>query len=336
MKSINRRVMGLLLPACILLSSGCNKAADEVTFSNAYDIYDTSKKYQLISAYDTSLNHAMPFFASGFCVADGSEPKESTSSYVAEAAGLFNLSSQKVLFSQNVYKKIYPASTTKILTAYIALKYGDLDSIATISENAVDQDSDSSICNLKAGDKISLRQLLYGLMMQSGNDAAVAIAEHISGDIASFAELMNQEANALGAMDSHFANPNGLHEDAHYTTVYDMYLIFRAAIQNEEFLDLIETKEYTADYLDAAGMPVQQVWKSTNKYLLGLETVPSGVTVIGGKTGTTNAAGYCLVLLTANKAGEQVISIVMKADSRNNLYYYMSELLYRFCNNLET
>ncbi len=334
MKCINKTWTGMFLSCCIFLCAGCGQASSETVFSNAYDIYDTSKKYQLISPDDTSLQNTEPFFAESYCVSDGQNiGTESTSSYVAEASGVFNLNTKEVTYAQNIYQKMYPASTTKILTAYLALKYGDLDSVITVSENAADQAHDSSVCNIKAGDRLTLRQLLYGLIMQSGNDAAIAIAEGISGSVDAFADLMNQEARALGALDSHFINPNGLHDKDHYTTVYDLYILFQAAIQEDAFLELIRTKEYTVDYLDAAGMPVQQLWKSTNKYLMGTETAPSGVSVIGGKTGKTNDAGYCLALLSENAEKETVISIVMKADCRNNLYYYMNELLYGFSGN---
>lgn len=331
MKCTGKKITGLLFTVCILSVTGCGQAATKTAFSNAYDIYNTSKRYQLISEDDSSLHNTMPFFASEYCVSDGANlGTEETSSYVAGASGVFNLNTKEVTYAQNIYQRVYPASTTKILTAYIALKYGDLDSIYTVSENAADQASDSSVCHLKAGDRLTLRQLLYGLIMQSGNDAAIVIAEGISGDVDTFAELMNQEARTLGATDSHFVNPNGLHDEQHYTTVYDLYLMFQAAIQEDGFRELIHTTEYTADYLDALGMPVQQIWKSTNKYLMGTENAPNGVTVFGGKTGTTNDAGYCLVLLSTNAAGEEIISIVMKADCRNNLYYYMNELLYGF------
>ena len=328
MKCINKKNICLLLLLCTLIFSGCGKTVESVTFSNAYDIYETSKKYQLISTEDTSLHGALPYFASKNCVSDGKDlGTDSTSSYVAGASGVFNLTTKDVLYAQNIYAKMYPASTTKILTAYVALKYGDLNGIYTVSENAADQASDSSVCNLKAGEQLSLQQLLYGLLLRSGNDAAIVIAEGISGDVSSFAELMNKEAKMLGATDSHFVNANGLQDENHYTTVYDLYLIFQAAIQNPTFVDIIHTTEYTVDYLDPNGMSIQQVWTSTNKYLMGTETAPDGITVIGGKTGTTNDAGYCLVLLSNNAAGNQIVSIVMKADCRNNLYYYMNELL---------
>ncbi|MEI3228336.1 MAG: serine hydrolase [Lachnospiraceae bacterium] len=328
MKCINKKNICLLLLLCTLIFSGCGNTVESVTFSNAYDIYETSKKYQLISTEDTSLHGALPYFASNNCVSDGKDlGTDKTSSYVAGASGVFNLTTKDVLYAQNIYAKMYPASTTKILTAYVALKYGDLNGIYTVSENAADQASDSSVCNLKAGEQLSLQQLLYGLLLRSGNDAAIVIAEGISGDVSSFAELMNKEAKMLGATDSHFVNANGLQDENHYTTVYDLYLIFQAAIQNPTFVDIIHTTEYTVDYLDPNGMSIQQVWTSTNKYLMGTETAPDGITVIGGKTGTTNDAGYCLVLLSNNAAGDQIVSIVMKADCRNNLYYYMNELL---------
>ncbi len=331
MKCINKKSMGLFLSVGLVLCAGCGQSSEKTEFSNAYDAYHTSVKYQLIRSDDTSLQDTEPFFATDYCVSDGVDlGTESTHASVAGAAGVFNLDTKEVTYAQNLYQKMYPASTTKILTAYLAIKHGDLDAIYTVSEHAADQASDSSVCNLKAGDRLSLRQLLYGLMMQSGNDAAIAIAEGISGSVEAFSGLMNAEANALGAVDSHFVNPNGLHNKEHYTTVYDLYLLFQEAIQNDVFCELIQTKEYTVDYLDAAGMPVQQIWKSTNKYLMGTEDMPGGCTVIGGKTGTTNDAGYCLALLSKNSLGERIVSIVMKADCRNNLYYYMNELLYGF------
>lgn len=332
MKCINRKLTCLLF-LCLALS-GCGGKSEDVTFGDAYQIYQTSQKYQLVSVDDTSLHNTYPFFAEKYCVSDGTAlGTDKTDSHVAEASGVFNLDTKEVTYCQNIYEKVYPASTTKILTAYVALKYGDLDSVYQVSANAVDQESDSSVCNLKEGDYLSLKQLLYGLMMRSGNDAAIVIAEGISGSVEEFARLMNEEARAIGALDSNFVNPNGLQDEEHYTTVYDMYLFFQEAVKLPEFLDLITATEYTAQYLDANGATVEQVWTSTNKYLMGTESAPRGITVVGGKTGTTHAAGYCLVLFSTNDQNQQIVSIVMKADCRNNLYYYMNELLYGFAGN---
>ncbi len=331
MKCINKKATGLLLLPFFCLCCGCGQSFSEISYTNTYDIYETSKEYEIISAEDASLQNTADFFGKDLCVSDGMDlGTDSTDSQVAGAAGVFNLNTKEVTYAQNIYGRMYPASTTKILTAYVALKYGDLDAVYQVSANAANQAADSSVCHLKEGDYMSLHQLLYGLLMQSGNDAAIAIAEGISGDVNAFAELMNQEARALGAVDSHFINPHGLQDVEHYTTVYDLYLIFQAAVQNETFKEIIHTKEYTVEYLDSTGMSVEQKWMSTNKYLMETETAPKGITVIGGKTGTTNDAGYCLVLYSSNEAGDPIVSIIMKADCRNNLYYYMNQLLYGF------
>ncbi|MCR5467382.1 MAG: serine hydrolase, partial [Lachnospiraceae bacterium] len=286
-------------------------------------MYKTTARYNMMSSEDTSSGRKVSFFASDLCVTDGTDiGTDQTASQVAEASGVFNLDTGAVTYSQNIYEQIYPASTTKILTAYVALKYGDLSQQITVSENAVNQASDSSVCGLNAGDVMTLEQLLYGMMLKSGNDAAVAIAEGISGDIDSFAELMNQTAAEIGATHTHFVNPNGLHDSNHYTTVYDMYLMFQAALSNSSFEKIVTSSEYTVNYTNSLGEAQTMDWTTTNRYLLGSETVPSGVTILGGKTGTTNPAGYCLVLYSQNELNQKIVSIVMKADCRRNLYYY--------------
>jgi D-alanyl-D-alanine carboxypeptidase (penicillin-binding protein 5/6) len=246
---------------------------------------------------------------------------------VAEAAGVFNTATNTITYAQNIYERMYPASTTKILTAYLAIKYGNLSDVVTISDNAVNLASDSSKCGLQAGDQMTLQDLLYGLMLRSGNDAAIAIAEHISGSVEAFVDLMNQEAQQLGATGSHFMNPNGLPDENHYTTVYDLYLIFQKALQDETFYQLISTSSYTTNYTAADGSAKTQDWSSTNQYKTGESKLPDGFTLVGGKTGTTGDAGFCLVLLTDNAGGQPVISIVLKADCKSNLYLMMNEIL---------
>ena len=204
MKCINKWICLSLLIA-VSCVSGCGKTS--VAIEQPYDVYATAADFGLSS---NGTAEAKSYFASDLCVSeDVAIGTDSTDSQVAEGAGTFNLETNTVVYAKNLYERLYPASTTKILTAYIALKYcDDLDAMVTVSENAVNQASDSSVCNLKAGDVIRLRDLLYGLMLRSGNDAAVAIAEYISGDVDSFAALMNQEAAAMGATRSHFVNPD--------------------------------------------------------------------------------------------------------------------------------
>lgn len=328
MKCTNK-LIGILLAASLLMTGGCG--TDASALETPYDIYQTT---QTVGLSQTETAAEKTYFASDLCVAENvSIGTDGTHSEVAEGAGTFNLATNSVVYAKNLFEKLYPASTTKILTAYIALKYcDDLDTLVTVSENAVDQASDSSVCNLKAGDVISMRDLLYGLMLRSGNDAAVAIAEYISGDVDSFAALMNEEATAMGATRSHFVNPNGLPDENHYTTVYDMYLIFNRALENETFVDLISTKSYDTAYTNAQGELEEHTWENTNQYLTGATEAPEGFTVVGGKTGTTGDAGYCLVLYSYNAANQPIISIVFKADGRSNLYLLMNEMLAGYAN----
>lgn len=328
MKCTNKWRIVLPVVAVALLFCGCSK--DDTTLENAYNVFDTSAKYGITK---TGNLQSAEFFAKDLCVTeDENIGLEDTTESVAEGAGLFRLNEKEAVYKKNIYERLYPASTTKILTALIALEESNLDDMVTVSANAANQASDSSVCGLKEGDRISMRDLLYGLMMRSGNDAAIAIAEHISGSSEEFAVLMNAKAQSLGATNSHFVTPNGLHDEDHYTTVYDMYLIMNAAVQNETFVEILQTANYTTNYTDAAGNPVTQDWATTNKYLMGTEAVPEGVTVIGGKTGTTGEAKYCLVQYNQNASGEPMISIVFKADCRDNMYLLMSEILKNFSN----
>ena len=142
--------------------------------------------------------------------------------------------------------------------------------------------------------------------------------------------MMNQEALMLGATNSHFVNPNGLPDENHYTSVYDMYLIFQEAIRYPDFVELIGTLSYETTYTDKSGKDVNITWWNTNRYISGKTEPPEGITVVGGKTGTTYDAGYCLVLYSTNDNGEDIISIVFKADGKSNLYLLMNELLAEF------
>lgn len=302
--------------------SGCGQ---EIKIENPYSIYNTK-----LNTYDTKMLESS-FYATNLCVTDGHNlGLERTDSQVAEGAGVFNLTTGEVTYSQNIFGKLYPASTTKILTAYIIIRDCNLSDMVTVSEFAVEQPSDSSICNLKKGDVISVKNLLYGLMLASGNDAAIALAEYHSGSCEAFAEEMNKTARELGATNSNFMNPNGLPDDNHYTTVYDMYLIFKEAVKSNDFLSIISNKEMTVNYLNKDGDAVERTWTNTNRYISGKIESPEGFTILGGKTGTTNAAGYCLVLYSMNPDGDKIVSIVFKADGRSNLYHLMSQILKGF------
>lgn len=324
MRCINKFFSVGLCLALVCSIAGCGEPEEEL--ANAYNMP--------VSSYRSTLtNDSMEYFANDFCVGGLTNiGTDTTDSQVAVGAGVFNLETDEITYAQNIYDKLYPASTTKILTAYIALTEGNLDDVVTVSESILDLDADSSNCGLQVGDQLTLRDLLYGLMMRSGNDAAVAIAEYISGDVDSFATKMNEVANAMGATHSHFMNPHGLPDEEHFTSVYDLYLIFQHAIKEDLFCDIIHASSYTTTYRMKDQSEKTVEWQSTNRYFTGEANVPEGFTVIGGKTGTTGDAGYCLVLLSENSAGERIVSIVLKADCRINLYLLMNQMLSGFGN----
>ena len=246
-----------------------------------------------------------------------------------KSAGLFDVDDSEVIFANNLHEKLYPASVTKIMTALIAIENCDLDETVTISKNASSTNfsADEQTLGLLEGDSLSLYDLLGGLLVYSGNDAAVAVAEHVAGSVDDFAALMNDKAEELWATNTHFVNANGLHNSEHYTTAYDLYLIFNECIKHDEFVDIVSNDKYKADITGADGNTRTEEWESTNHYFTGEATTPSGLEVVGGKTGTTNAAGACLVLLDKNESGKQFISIVMGASSKEQLYLSMSSLI---------
>lgn len=285
-----------------------------------------------VKAYETlhysSTVYQAEMFADDLCVSNEDvEFEEFHTNDEFHGALLFDIKDQKILYSEHVNEKLYPASTTKILTAYVALKYGNLDDYVTVSANAVDVPSDSSSAHLQKGDVLTLEDLLYALMLPSGNDSAVAIAEHISGSIESFTELMNEEAYALGATNTHFVNPHGYQDKDHYTTAYDLYLIFNECIKDETFLKIVSSTSWSARVTQSDGTVRDVTWPQSNQFVNGGREVPKGITITGGKTGNTFDAGSCILLYGHDSKETPFIAIIMGASSRRNLYDNMTFLL---------
>lgn len=323
MKCIDKLCSALMVAVLLLSLNGCKN-----NYSATYDLEETSNQFHIT---ETAKTGGANFFASNYCVTEQDNfGLDQVDSHVAQGGGVFNLATGECTYGQNLFGRMYPASTTKILTCLVAIEQGDLNQKITVSSHAADQTPDSSVADLSAGDVMSLEDLLYGLMLRSGNDAAIAIAEAIGGDETGFAKLMNARANTIGATHSHFVTPHGLHDDDHYTTIYDMYLIFQEALNNKTFVDIISSPSYHVTYTGSDGTTKAQDWNNTNRYLLGKEKAPAGFTVVGGKTGTTYEAGYCLVLYSLNDKNQPIISIVYNADCALNLYYLMNELLYTY------
>ncbi len=265
-------------------------------------------------------------FADKLCVVNG-DVNLGAVSLSAYSAGVFDLNGRETIYAQDVFARRSPASITKIMTALLTLKYGNLDDIVTVTPIVKEIEFGSSVCDIKEGDVLSLEQLLYGMMIASGNDAAMMIAEHIGGSVENFVAMMNEEAAALGATGTHFMNPHGLTDPNHYTSVYDIYLMLNAALKYDIFQDIISRRNYYAEYTRIDGSPAAVTWESTNSYFTKAAEQPEGITISGGKTGTTDDAGACLAIVAKDRYGNPYIAVILHSDTKETLYPEMNELL---------
>lgn len=323
-----RQLIGLAVILFLISLLLCFFVYYFVLRSHDYTLTQPYDKADMVLGIGNTLssgNVAEPF-AGELCVANG-EVNTQALSLSAYSAGLFDMNKKQTIYAKDIFTKRGEASITKIMTALVTLKYGNLDDIITVTPIVKDIEYGSSVCDIKEGDVLSLRQLLYGLMIASGNDAGMMIAEHVGGSVDNFVNMMNEEARQIGATNTHFTNPHGLTDPDHYTTVYDIYLMMNAALEYEIFQDIISRKNYYAEYSRIDGSPVAVTWESTNHYFTNDADAPDNVTVYGGKTGTTDEAGNCLALLTKDPYGNPYLSIILHCDSKESLYAEMNQLL---------
>ncbi len=229
----------------------------------------------------------------------------------AQSAILIDSKSGRVLFEHNPCEKLSMASTTKIMTGLLACESEKLNTSVRVSPFAAG--TEGSSLWLKAGEVQSLENLTYGLMLKSGNDAAVAIAEHLAGSVDAFSLLMNEKARKIGAYNTHFENPHGLDAKEHYTTVYDLALIAQNAMKNKEFRKIVSTKTYS---IPIEGEKWGRALKNHNKLLWRLEGCN------GIKTGFTKKSGRCLVS-SAKKGNEEYICVTLNAPDDWNDHTYL-------------
>lgn len=229
----------------------------------------------------------------------------------AESAILMEASTGTILYEKNSHEQLYPASITKIMTGLLAVENSSLDETVTFSHNSVfGIPSGSSIVGgIDEGDQYSMEFCLYGLMLLSGNETAMAIAEHVAGSTEAFADMMNQKAAELGCLNTHFVNPHGLHNPNHYTSAYDMALISQAALQNPDIKKFMCTASY--DFPPTSKGETRYDSANHHKMMQGGAYEYDGC--IGGKTGYTSDAGQTLVTF-AERDGMTLICVVLKED----------------------
>ena len=220
----------------------------------------------------------------------------------------------KVIYEKNAHEKMYPASTTKILTALVVMEKCEMNETAMVSKHALDiVPNGYSNANLKEGESHTIKDLLYALMLPSANEAANVLAEHVSGSVEKFAELCNSRAKELGCENLHFLNANGMHDENHYCTAYDLYLIAKECQKHEEFNEIVKTKDYTLPSTKI--YPGKRTIRNTNELLFPGTYYYSYCN--GIKTGHTTPAGECLVA-SSSYNNMDLISVVLGGKTVNS------------------
>ena len=312
----------LIIGLCLLLLCGCNK---NTTVLKEFELQNNSA---ITYITDSDLTKAEGFASDLAVVPLDSTNSPNSDKLYSEAAILVDATTGEVLFQKNPHKKEYPASTTKVLTALLALKYGDYNSTVKVeAEEITFNEGNVVVCDYRVGDEIPFDIAIHAALMASGNDAAGVLARFAKDDLSDFVDLMNEEVKAIGATNSHFMNAHGLFNENHYSTAYDLYLIYKEAIKYDYFLDVVNTKTYSNTFTRTTSYSTYQIpctYSTSVPFFNGVCTAPSHVEIMGGKSGYTEVARRSYVL-HARANGHDYICVVMKADSYD---YMCADLAY--------
>lgn len=319
MKYINKIIVVFSLCILAFHLSACGEK--EIPLS--YGTLESNDNYTIVNNKEQS---HIGLFASDLC-ATATDVTGSSSVQTAElnAACIYDVNQREVLYSYQANSRLNPASLTKVMTALLVLENCELSSVVTIGNVTIYEDG-VQLFGLKEGDRITVDNLLYMTLVYSANDAALALAQYVAGSEEAFVEMMNERALELGATNTHFMNPHGLSNEEHYTTAYDLYLIFNEACKHEHFLEIINSSSWTVEYTLADGTGSDRTINTTNKFLSQAYESPSAVTVIGGKTGSTMAAGKCFIMYAVDAGNNPYICVVMGAGNEEQLYTTMRQL----------
>ena len=309
----------LLSPVCVL--------ADNNTSVNSLNSTNTESAKEQSNDYDTkvTLNYKK----------DEQKVFDNVPKIGCKAAYIAEPTTGKIIYEKNAHEKMYPASTTKILTALVVMEKCNLTDKAVASKNAIDLVPDGySNANIKVGEELSIKDLLYALLIPSANEAANILAEHVSGSVESFAELCNTRAKELGCENLHFVNPNGIHDDNHYCTAYDLYLIAKECQKHEIFNEIVKTTSYI---LPATNKYTQndRIIKNTNYLIMPNYQSYYYEYCTGIKTGTTTPAGECLVA-SSSYNNINLISVVLDGGTNSkglSERFYDTKELFEFTYN---
>ncbi len=321
MKCTNKKKTRLIL-LCILAITLCGCGKSDYAFEYSKNHHTSS--FNIISS---TTPQTVDTFASDICVVTDDISSDDFAVEDESAAALFDVKNNEVIYAKDANEMLYPASLTKVMTALVAIKNANPDDILVATDSVKITESGATLIGLKSGDTMTLNQALHILLINSSNDVANLIAENVAGDIETFVEMMNEEAVRLGATNTNFTNPHGLSDSNHYTTVYDMYLIFNEAVKYDMFNEIIHMQSYETVYYDSRGHEKEVSISTTNMFLRGNYTAPNNMTVVGGKTGTTDMSGHCLMILAKDTSGNPYIGVILRASSRDLINKEMVQML---------
>lgn len=314
-----RYKLAALLLAASLWCSGCSMAGRSLILANEHDLPGE------ISSVTALTSGRQPWQGADLGVIEGSQEEDEEVS--AGSALMVNLDKGKVLYAKDAEEIRNPASITTLFTAYVILQNRQLSDPVTVKAEALTYLGGSSVIGLKEGDVLTVEQLLYGMLLCSGVDAANALAVDTAGSKADFVTMMNDAAKACGCVDTHFENANGLTERGHYSTAYDMYLILQKLTQDSRFMKIISSGTCQVTYQARDGQQKTEQFDSTVLYKQEGITQIGSFEIIGGKTGTTGWAGHCLALLGRDPSGDRLAVIVLKAQDQSSLYEQIEHIV---------
>ncbi len=322
------RLVCIALLLCLALS-GCGSKAFMMPFSEEAGnaVYEPGTVISSETTSGSAVNasgSSVSLMAEDLCVIDGYHMSELAGNpeFNAKAVFVVNDEGNSPLYVKHCFKRLYPASLTKLMTALVAYKYcDDLERTFTVTEDCLKlPDPYAKKMGIQVGDTFTIHDLLRATLIPSYNDAAKALAFAVAGSEENFVKLMNEEAKNIGATRSNFTNCHGLHDKNHYTTLYDLYLMFHELMKNDDFVNTVGNGELDINYNDTYGNTKTKQLISTDQFLTGGATLPEGITVVGGKTGTTDEAGACMLLYIRDSAGNGYYAGILGASDHINLY----------------
>ena len=308
------RMKTLVLAAALVFGSVSFAGAEEYNdeyYEESYDEGDSEEEYIPETYYDPIQSNDIPGWPQGQAIQ-------------AAAGIVMDMDTDAVLYAKNITDKHYPASITKIMTTLVALEHAeDLDAVITCGEEVFDIEENSSNLGIQPGEEITLRQALYGLMLESANDLGNAIAVYIAGSVENYAALMNQKAAELGCVNTHFTNPHGLHSENHYVCAIDMAKIAQAAYKNDAFREIVTTRE---SMIPATNIVEEDRYFANHQKLMQPESDYYQEWCTGGKTGFTTDAWNTLVTY-GEKNGMRLVCVVLRENGAENQYRETTDLM---------